>query len=1417
MKKKLILPVGLLTLSLIGLASCGGKHEHSYGSSWEKDGTHHWHECEGEDCSEISGKAEHTGGTATETEKAKCEVCGESYGSLKAHEHAYTVSKVDAKYLVSAADCDSKAVYKKSCACGEAGTETFESGEALGHDYAEEWTNDETHHWHECVREGCEATSEKVAHSGGTATEEAKAKCEVCEKEYGSVLPHEHVYSQEVVDAEYLVSEADCDSKAVYKKSCACGEAGTETFETGEVLGHSYDTPKSNETHHWDECDCGAKDNEEAHDYTEAKKDDTHHWNECECGAIDAKVEHTYVADKDDTHHWEECACGSEINKEAHEHNLSKDENNHWEECSCGDKGEEETHEYSIPNKDETHHWNECECGAIGEKEAHNYSRNILDELHHWEECDCGAKSNVETHDYKNSTSDETHHWNHCDCGAIDEMVGHDYTVPNSDETHHWNECECGAIEEKVEHTYVADKDETHHWEECACGSEINKESHELKESYVCKEGKLYHVSACDCEYVIEEEVEETEVAVDNETDLRAAIEAGKTVVLGANIDVSKSVKVKTTATVELNGYTLTSKDDPLGDGIFVVYPTGNLTINGEGTLNSCGANEKSIAIWVYGGKATLNGGTYTNVGATSTYDKEHFDLIYVSHGGEITINRGTYIDEKPKWTLNHLDKEPGTITVNGGKFYDFNPSKPDTGANDKTVLGEGLCAQQNSEKFYVVAAHIEVETEGKAATCTEKGLTEGKHCSRCETILVEQEEIAIDPDNHVYECVYDDTHHWEDCKCGNAEQTEKTIHTYVPGTVVSNKKVDTCVCGATSITSIWDGSIATSIANGTGTEADPYVINTCSELAFVAQEVSAKVGTYYKAHYKLANHLDLNNKAWTPIGVETLTFQGIFDGNGKTIIGLNVNQTENQAALFAFASNATFKNMDVTGTIVGGGTNNAILVARASAITITNCIVRGSVTGTGANTAGFVGIINAGGSGTKTIINACTNYATVKGTGTSSTGSAAAGIAGYINAAVIEITNCKNYGSISYANHYSGGIIGRALKAEGAYLKNCYNFGDITQYDTTNTVTTSAGIIGDTAIKVENCYTYEKALINGYSINNGTALLYPASMGTNLNKKGAICSFLRPAANCTSDAGFVNCGVCDENGNVILTGNVDVWDGSIATSFANGTGSETDPYQISSAKELAFLAQQVNANNATYISAHYKLMNNIHLNNKAWTPISTSRTIPFKGTFDGNNKAIIGLSATRAGEVGLFGHIADAHIKNVTVIGNITSTGSNNAILVARAQPSTIENCVVRGSVVSSTTGYSAGLVGTINKYVDNTSGKMIVTNCVNYADVTAGADYVGGISATQGTLMEMSGCSNYGNITTSKGKIGGIVGNTVASTGSYIKNCTNYGDVTSTSSATTTGGIVGVKAITVENCIVDANAKINGVANNS
>ncbi|MFR4038292.1 MAG: hypothetical protein ACLTZT_11210 [Butyricimonas faecalis] len=40
---------------------------------------------------------------------------------------------------------------------------------------------------------------------------------------------------------------------------------------------------------------------------------------------------------------------------------------------------------------------------------------------------------------------------------------------------------------------------------------------------------------------------------------------------------------------------------------------------------------------------------------------------------------------------------------------------------------------------------------------------------------------------------------------------------------------------------------------------------------------------------------------------------------------------------------------------------------------------------------------------------------------------------------------------------------------------------------------------------------------------------------------------------------------------------NVDVWDGSVATALAGGSGTKDDPYQIATGAQLAYLAQEIN------------------------------------------------------------------------------------------------------------------------------------------------------------------------------------------------------------------------------------------------
>ena len=175
-----------------------------------------------------------TGGTATCTAKAVCEVCKAEYGEKLPHD--FTAETVDAKYLKSAATCTEKAVYYKSCAVcglsseGTADEATFFSGNALDHNWGAWTSNEDGTHTRTCTVDGCSAGTQTencidankdhkcdicdyiisecaddnkdhkcdycgkklTEHTGGKATCKDKAKCEVCGAEYGELDPKNH-------------------------------------------------------------------------------------------------------------------------------------------------------------------------------------------------------------------------------------------------------------------------------------------------------------------------------------------------------------------------------------------------------------------------------------------------------------------------------------------------------------------------------------------------------------------------------------------------------------------------------------------------------------------------------------------------------------------------------------------------------------------------------------------------------------------------------------------------------------------------------------------------------------------------------------------------------------------------------------------------------------------------------------------------------------------------------------------------------------------------------------------------------------------------------------------------------------------------------------------------------------------------
>ena len=145
-------------------------------------------------------------------------------GCQKKHTHTFTEQTVKDDYLSTAADCTNKAKYYYSCSCGEKGTKTFEFGEPLGHNLSE-WKIQK------------EATETEKGLKTKNCT---RSGCNYSESEDIPMLSHTHKFTAEVAAEKYLATAATCTEKAKYYYSCSCGEKGSETFEYGESLNHSF-------------------------------------------------------------------------------------------------------------------------------------------------------------------------------------------------------------------------------------------------------------------------------------------------------------------------------------------------------------------------------------------------------------------------------------------------------------------------------------------------------------------------------------------------------------------------------------------------------------------------------------------------------------------------------------------------------------------------------------------------------------------------------------------------------------------------------------------------------------------------------------------------------------------------------------------------------------------------------------------------------------------------------------------------------------------------------------------------------------------------------------------------------------------------------------------------------------------------
>ena len=237
---------------------------------------------------------------------------------------------------------------------------------------------------------------------------------------------------------------------------------------------------------------------------------------------------------------------------------------------------------------------------------------------------------------------------------------------------------------------------------------------------------------------------------------------------------------------------------------------------------------------------------------------------------------------------------------------------------------------------------------------------------------------------------------------------------------------------------------------------------------------------------------------------------------------------------------------------------------------------------------------------------------------------------------------------------------------------------------------------------------------------------------------------------------------------------------------LVTGSGTETDPYQISTAEGLKWFRDKVNSGEYGLCAV---LTADITLDSsEAWTPIVPDNTHYYTGTFDGKGHTISGLNVT--GEfmyAGLFGTVKDGTIKSLTVAGKVSPSNSQCIVggIVGYASKAVIKNCSNHCSVTGRTTSIIGGIAGF------NSSGAIIDCYNVGTISVINYAEAIGGIvGSNSGTI---SNCYNVGTVSndTSVGEIAGHNSDTVENC--YYLNTTNNnavgknkGTITSTKSMT-------------------------------
>jgi hypothetical protein len=578
-------------------------------------------------------------------------------------------------------------------------------------------------------------------------------------------------------------------------------------------------------------------------------------------------------------------------------------------------------------------------------------------------------------------------------------------------------------------------------------------------------------------------------------------------------------------------------------------------------------------------------------------------------------------------------------------------------------------------------------------------------------------------------------------------------------------------------------------------------------------------IGSMTAGYDHVASETAYDGHGFTPIGNSGNRFTGHFNGNGHKILNLYINRgTERYVGMFGFVdNNASIENVGLVDANVEGDSDVGGLVGQNRGL-VSESYVTGSVNGNGYGVGGLVGENNGSGTVNRSYATCgVSGNGRIGGLIGENWGTVSESYAtGNVNGSIFNVGGLVGGNGGTVSRSYATGMVTGDGFGVGGLIGESMGFVEYSFWNTESTGQNDDNEghsgIGLTTAEMRDISTFTNA---GWDFDTIWQIEEPESgrvsypflqsnpqdpapgglyvMNTNADLAELTISdgILSPAfdpetINYTLEVDYQILSVTitpvtdDENatasvtggdelklGNNTVTVSVIAEDGATVKDylinvvrnhpFANGEGTEADPYQIATAEQLDYVRDFLDKDFIQ--TADIDLGVSPWKDGEGWEPIGNSDRI-FEGQFDGNGHHIVNLEINRENEthVGLFGVAgSNSVIKNLGLINVSVVGGDRTGALVGESRAE-VGNVYTTGSVEGS--GYTGGVIGIIE-------GMSTVSESYSAVDVS-GAQRTGGFSGyLHGTLVNSYVAG--GSVTGMHGSNGGLFGVTYEATVSH------------------------------------------------